>query len=68
MSTTTKTSFDNMKDSKALYKTVNRISVNIEERIYPSFDTDQNLADSMTKVYSEQIIKIREAISEKNVK
>ena len=53
MSTTTKTSFDNMKDSKALYKTVNRISVNIEERIYPSFDTDQNLADSMTKVYSE---------------
>ena len=55
-----------MKDSKLLYKTVNKLTGKDEERIYPSFDSDQNLADAMTSFYSDKILKIREELSLKN--
>lgn len=51
------------KDIKSLYKTLNKITGNVQERIHPSFASDQTIANQMTEFYSDKIKTIREEIT-----
>ena len=57
---------DAIKDMKPLYKTVNKLTGKTEPRIYPTFDTEQNIANGMTKYYCDKIKGIRDDIKRYN--
>ena len=59
---------NSMKDVKSLHRAVNKITGNDNERrIYCSFDSDENIADSMTEYYSNKILKIHTDIHSHNL-
>ena len=49
---------------KSLYKVVNSVTGNAIEKVFPTFDCKENIANDMTKFYSEKVENIRNAINE----
>lgn len=55
-------------DKKSLHKAVNKLTGNVKETVYPTFDSPQNIADSMTDYYSQKVINIHENIKCNNLR
>ena len=56
---------NSMKDKKSLYKTVNKLIGNSQQAVYPTFDSELNIANKMTNFFSDKINKIRKEIEDK---
>ena len=56
---------DSMKKMKPLYKTVNKLIGNSQNAVYPTFDSELNVANKMTEFFSNKILDIREHIQNK---
>ena len=57
---------DSKNDKKSLNKAVNKLIGNVKDSVYPTFDSPQNIADSMTDYYSQKVVDIHDNIKSDN--
>ena len=56
-----------MKDPKSLFRTLNTVSGRIKKNTLPTFDSDINVAEELSKYYTNKIADIRRTITNNNL-